>query len=82
MPSVSSLIKKTDYNTKIVEIEKKLTDLDHGKYITTPEFNTLAADVFNARLARANLVAKTNFDNTVRSLNKKIAANKTKNESI
>ena len=82
MPSVSSLIKKTDYNTKIVEIEKKLTDLDHGKYITTPEFNTLAADVFNARLARENLVAKTNFDNTVRSLNKKIAANKTKNESI
>ena len=82
MPSVSSLIKKTDYNTKIVEIEKKLTDLDHGKYITTPEFNTLAADVFNARLARANLVAKANFDNTVRSLNKKIAANKTKNESI
>ena len=82
MPSVSSLIKKTDYNTKIVEIEKKLTDLDHGKYITTPEFNTLAADVFNARLALANLVAKANFDNTVRSLNKKIAANKTKNESI
>ena len=82
LPNISSLVKKTDYNTKITEIEKKLTDHNHDKYITTPEFNTLAADVFNARLARANLVAKTNFDNTVSSLNNKIAANKTKEESI
>ena len=53
IPSVSSLVKKTDYDTKISELEKKLTDHNHDKYITTPEFNTLAADVFNARLARA-----------------------------
>ena len=25
--------------------------INHDKYITTPEFDTLAADVFNARLA-------------------------------
>ena len=56
-----------------------MINIDHDKY---PEFNTLAADVFNARSARANLVAKTNFDNTVSSLNNKLAANKTKNESI
>ena len=56
---VSSLVKKTDYNTKITEIENKLNNHNHDKYITTPEFNTLAADVFNARLAQANLVAKT-----------------------
>ena len=31
------------------ELEKKLTDHNHDKYITTPEFNTLAASVFNAR---------------------------------
>ena len=43
IPDVSSLVKKTDYNTKISEI-------------TTPEFNNLAARVFNARLAQANLV--------------------------
>ena len=48
IPSVSSLVKKTDYNTKITETEKKLTDHNHDKYITTPEFNTLAASVFNA----------------------------------
>ena len=61
IPNISSLVKKTDYNTKITEIEKKLTDHNHDKYITTPEFNTLAADVFNARLAEANLITKTDF---------------------
>ena len=50
IPDVSSLLKKTDYNAKITEIEKKLADHDHDKYITTPEFNTLAASVFNVPL--------------------------------
>ena len=57
-----SLVKKTDYNTKITEIEKKLTAHNHDKYITNPEFNNLTADVFNAKLAQASLVTKTNFD--------------------
>ena len=52
--SVSSVVKKTNCDTKISESEKKLTDHNHNKYITTPEFNTLAA-VFNARLAQANV---------------------------
>ena len=34
--------------------------------------------VFNARLTQADLVIKTDFDNTVSSLNNKIAASKTK----
>ena len=51
IPGVSRLVKKTDYNTKISEIENKVNDHNDDKYITTPEFNTLAADVFNARLA-------------------------------
>ena len=60
IPIVSSLVKKTHYDTKINELEKKLTDHDHdhGKYITTPEFNTLAASVFNARLAKAKLIKR------------------------
>ena len=62
IPSVNNLVNKTNYNTKITETEKKLTDHNHDKYITTPEFNTLAADVFNARLAQANLITKTDFD--------------------
>ena len=42
------------------------------------EFNTLAADVFNARLAQANLIRKTDFDAKLSSINRKITANKTK----
>ena len=40
IPDVSSLAKKRNYDTKITEIEKKITDHNHDKYITTPEFNT------------------------------------------
>ena len=54
----------------------KLTDHNHDKYITTPDFNTLAADVFNARLAGANLVTKTDFHAKLSSLNRKITSNK------
>ena len=61
IPSVSSLVKKTDYHTKITKIENKLTDHNHDKYITMPEFNTLAANVFNARLAQSNLIRKTDY---------------------
>ena len=43
--------------------------------ITTPEFNKLAA-VFNARLALANLITKTDFDAKLSKLNRKITKNK------
>ena len=52
---------KKQFDTKISELEKKVTDHNHDKYITTPEFNTLAA-VFNTRLAQANLITKTDFN--------------------
>ena len=47
--------------------------------VATSEFNTLAANVFNARLGQANLVTKTDSDVKLSSLNRKITANKTKN---
>ena len=40
--------KKTEYDTKVSEIEKKVTDHDHDKYITTSEFNKLTAEHFAA----------------------------------
>ena len=46
-------LKKTIYDTKINVLEKELTDYNYDKYIATPEFNPLAADVFYARLAQA-----------------------------
>ena len=72
---VSSLVKKTNYNTKITEIEKELTDHNHDKYITTPEFNTLAADVINARLTQANLITKPDFHAKLSRINKKNTEN-------
>ena len=52
------MVKKADYNTKVKEIENKLNNPNHDKYIDTQEFNKLASDVFNARLTQANLVTK------------------------
>ena len=39
IPDVSSLVKKTDYNTKISKTDKKRTDHNHDNYITTTEFD-------------------------------------------
>ena len=46
--------------------------------ITRSEFNNLLAGNFEARLAQGNLVTKTDFDNKLTRLNKKITLNKTK----
>ena len=81
-------LKKTDYNTKINEIENKTNDQDLTKYITTQEFNKLTLENFASRLAQADLASKndiayfvkmTDFDNKLKNLNKKITSNKTKN---
>ena len=66
IPIVNHLVKKTDYNTKISEIEKKITNHDLDKYIPTPEFNKLAADDFAARLAQANLASKSDIAGLVK----------------
>ena len=47
---------------KLVNSKIKLVIIFMTKYITTPEFHTLAARAFNARLAQANLVTKTDFN--------------------
>ena len=56
IPSVSNLVRKTEYDTKVNEIEKKITDHSHEEYITAPEFNKLTAENFAARL-QANLTS-------------------------
>ena len=66
MPDVSSLVKMADYNTKISDLEKKIIDNNHDKYITTPDFNTLAADVFNARIRVANLISQIDLETELR----------------
>ena len=56
--NVSNLVKKTDYNKKITEIENKIaTDHDHDKCITTQEFNKLTSENFIARLKQAKVIS-------------------------
>ena len=75
---VSGLVKKIDYNTKVTEIENKIDNHKHDKYVITPEINTSVADVFNARLPREKLITRTNFDAKLSSFITKITSNKTK----
>ena len=70
------LKEKTDYDSKVTEIENKLNNHNHDKYIDTQEFNKLADNVFT-RLAQANVVTKTDFDNKLSNLNRKVTKNKT-----
>ena len=63
------------YDTIISEIEKKLTDHNHDKYIAAPKLNKFTA---NARLTKANLITTTDFDNKLMSFNKKQLSNKTR----
>ena len=50
--------------TALTAVENKI--LDHSKYITTPEFNKSAAEIFAARLAQPNLASKNNIANFVK----------------
>ena len=78
IPDASSLVKKTDYNTKISEIENNVNDHNHDKYITTPEFNTLATDVLKARLAAQADLIKLDFDSKLKVISDRVTKNKTK----
>ena len=50
------------------EVEKKITDHDHHRYIITPEFNKLTAENFAARLSQANLARKSDIANFVKKI--------------
>ena len=57
-------------------MKKKITGYNRDKYITTPEFIKLSAEVFDARLARVNLVTKTDFEDKLETSIKKLAQTK------
>ena len=45
IPNVINLVKKTDHDTEVSEIEKKITtDHDNDKYITSQEFNKVKSE--------------------------------------
>ena len=61
MPDISYLVKKIDYITKISKTEKQISDHEHDKYLTTPEFNNLNEENFAARLEQVSLASKNNI---------------------
>ena len=65
------LFKKQIMTQKLVKLKKNSLIIIIINILQLPQFNTLAADVFNARLAQANLMTKTNFDAKLSSLNRK-----------
>ena len=78
IPSITGLNKKKNIILRLLIFENQLNNHNHDKYVATSEFNTLAANIFNARLAQATLITKTDFDAKLSSLNRKTTANKTK----
>ena len=47
----SNIVRKTDYQRNISEIENKMNNHDHTEHITTQELNKLTIEKFTARLA-------------------------------
>ena len=83
--NVSNFVKKTDYNTNVNEIQKRITSHDHSKYITTQAFNKLTSEIFASILAQANLanrndiadlVKKTEFDDKLKKEKKMLLQTK------
>ena len=65
IPDVSGLVKKTDYDAKISDIE--------GKYFTTADYNKFTRDVLDIKIKQKKLVNKSNISNLVKNsdLNRK-----------
>ena len=72
------MVTKTDYNTKISDIEKKIAYDSHDEYITTEEFNRLTTENFKTRLGYANLITKKDPDIEFKKISDKVTSNKSK----
>ena len=72
--NVSGLVKKSDYDTKVTDIE--------GKYFTTSDYNKFKSDIRDAKIKQEWLVNKFHIFNHVKdsNINKKIATLATKLE--
>ena len=62
-----------------MKFKKKVNNHNHDKYITTPEFITMAADVFKTRLAaQTDLIRKPDVDFRLKKISDRVTKNKTK----
>ena len=60
IPDVSGLVKKTNYDARISDIEKK--------YLTTSDNNRFTSGIFDAKMKK-ELVYKSNISNLVKNSN-------------
>ena len=77
-PDVSSLVKKQNMTQKFVNLKKNLLILIMANTLLLQSLILWLLMFFNARLAQANLIAKTDFDAKLSSLSRKTSLNKTK----
>ena len=70
IPSVNGLVKKTDYDTKIKDIEEK--------YCATTDYNKFLSDILDVKIKQQELVNKSDIDIKLININKKITSSKTK----
>ena len=79
LPTTFALTAVENEITDISSLVKKQITIDHNhdKYITTPEFNTMAASVCNASLpAQTHLIKKTEFDAKLKAISDGVTENK------
>ena len=67
IPSVSGLVKKTDYDAKIKDIE--------GKYFTSADYGKFTSDVLDEKIKQKELVNKYDTDKKLINIKKKITSN-------
>ena len=59
IPGLGSLVKETDYEAKILEIERK--------YFTTSECKKFMSDILDAKIKQKELVNKSDISNLVKN---------------
>ena len=75
IPYVSNLVKKTDYNTNICEIERKIINPDYDQYTNTQEFDKLTSEGFTTRGKQKNLASVDLIEEIVTHINGGITIN-------
>ena len=70
IPDISNLVKKSDYNTKVSEIEGKISSISN--LATTSALTTVETKIPST----SNLVKKTDYDTKVKEIEKKLTDHK------
>ena len=71
-------LNKETMTLKLQTLKRNLVIIIMRNKLILKSFNKLATDVFNARIAQANLITKTDFEAKLSSLNREITGNKSK----